>query len=549
MNFKEDESAQKLRGGYYTPPDIADYLTRWIAPLGPGRVLEPSAGDGRFIRALAGRARTGQAGAGLMSVTACELDPAEAEKCREAMSRLAPAVTRELVVGDFLEWVEGQLDRGAQFDAVLGNPPFIRYQYLEAPMQDRAARLIRRFDLPFTKHTNAWVPFVITSLALLRPAGRLAMVVPAELLHVLHARSVRAFLRTTCARVTIVDPKDLWFDGALQGVVLLLAERRGEGQTGPCEIRIEAASDRSFLAGDPGALFERADFTPGDQLPGKWMAALLPARARAVLHALGEHPQVHRFEQVANAAVGIVTGANKFFLVPDKVVETYGLRRFARPMFGRSEHVPGVIYDAQVHRANRDRGLPTNFIWFHGIERDTLPAKALAYVEMGEAQRLHTRYKCRIREPWFEVPSVFTAPVGMLKRSHDLPRLILNSADAYTTDTAYRVTPHGMPAEDLVFAFVNSLTALSAELEGRHYGGGVLELVPSEISQLLVPHSTGGEAHLVGLDWAWRQGRPASGILETQDELILRPLGLSDAEIAELQGAWHALRARRQRHD
>jgi len=31
------------------------------------------------------------------------------------------------------------------------------------------------------------------------------------------------------------------------------------------------------------------------------------------------------------------------------------------------------------------------------------------------------------------------------------------------------------------------LTALSAELEGRHYGGGVLELVPSEIERLLVP--------------------------------------------------------------
>jgi hypothetical protein len=37
---------------------------------------------------------------------------------------------------------------------------------------------------------------------------------------------------------------------------------------------------------------------------------------------------------------------------------------------------------------------------------------------------------------------------------------------------------------------VNSLTALTAELEGRHYGGGVLELVPSEIEKLAVVHSS-----------------------------------------------------------
>ena len=35
--------------------------------------------------------------------------------------------------------------------------------------------------------------------------------------------------------------------------------------------------------------------------------------------------------------------------------------------------------------------------------------------------------------------------------------------------------------------FQNTLTLLSAEVEGRTYGGGVLELVPSEIARLRVP--------------------------------------------------------------
>ena len=86
----------------------------------------------------------------------------------------------------------------------------------------------------------------------------------------------------------------------------------------------------------------------------------------------------------------------------------------------------------------------------------------------------------------------------MLKRSHNVPRLILNKAGAYTTDTAYRIRSEIAP-DRLVASFLNPLTALSAELEGRHYGGGVLELVPSEIEKLLVPLSS-SEFNLAAVD-------------------------------------------------
>ena len=42
MNFIENESIEKLRGGYYTPPYLADFLTRWIKTIHPRTILEPS---------------------------------------------------------------------------------------------------------------------------------------------------------------------------------------------------------------------------------------------------------------------------------------------------------------------------------------------------------------------------------------------------------------------------------------------------------------------------------------------------------------------------
>jgi adenine-specific DNA-methyltransferase len=538
VNFIACETPQKLRGGYYTPSDIAAFLVRWVLETRPGRILEPACGDGAFLRALAE-----QEPAGLEAVLGCELDPAEAEKARQFAGIPGAAVT--IRADDFLRWALPRVERPPEFDAALGNPPFIRYQYLDARQQRRAEQLFGRLGLPFTKHTNAWVPFVVASLALLRPGGRLAMVVPAELLHVLHAQGLRDYLLRECRRIVVIDPEDLWFGDTLQGVVLLLAEKRATEDGAAGELAIVPVANREALK-SVAALWRQADFLSGAWLDGKWMPALLRRVERQLLERLRQHPQVRRFKDVAAVDVGIVTGANRFFLVPDEIVQEYELAAFAHPMFGRSEHVAGVIYDRRCHEANRRSRLPANFLWFDGVPWADLPAGARRYIRQGEAQGLQRRYKCRIRSPWYRVPSVYAAPAAMLKRCHHFPRLVLNRAGAFTTDTAYRIVPHEVRADDLVFAFLNSLTALTCELEGRHYGGGVLELVPSEIERLLVPlvRSAGG---LTRLDGQFRQQVPAEELLEVQDGAILQRLGLTGPECRRLRDAWSRLRRRRQR--
>src|SRR5204863_39727 len=52
MNFIENETEQKLRGGYYTPPDLAKFLARWVMGITPNHILEPSCGDGAFFHAV-----------------------------------------------------------------------------------------------------------------------------------------------------------------------------------------------------------------------------------------------------------------------------------------------------------------------------------------------------------------------------------------------------------------------------------------------------------------------------------------------------------------
>jgi adenine-specific DNA methylase len=540
MKFIAEESPQKLRGGYYTQPDVADFLAGWVLETNPRRLLEPACGDGAFFTAVSHLEHRR-----LEEIVACEINSAEAMKASECAARVRGRV--DIYVGDFLKWYLSRLMAPPDFDAVLGNPPFIRYQYLEPELQGRAEQIFDQHGLAFTKHTNAWVPFVVASLAMLRPGGRLAMVVPAELLHVLHARSLRHFLLGQCSRVLVIDPEGIWFDDTLQGTILLLAEKRGGSDTARPQVAIVPVKHRAALARPASEYFHDADFFPGSVLNGKWMLGLLTKEERQMFEQLGKHPSIRSFVELADVDVGLVTGANKFFLVTDAVVRGYGLEQWAHPMFGRSEHVRGVIYDKKSHRDNRKLGFPSNFLWFGDTRMDELPESARRYIKTGEAQKLHTRYKCRVRTPWYCVPSVYLTPVGMLKRSHHFPRLILNTAKAYTTDTAYRIRPKRTKATNLVLAFVNSLTALSAELEGRHYGGGVLELVPSEIERVLLPEVRQPRSALASLDKAVRAGTAPENLLAAQDSAVLRPLGISKRECEELLAAWSRLRVRRQR--
>lgn len=546
MNFIANETAQKLRGGYYTPQDLATFLCEWVLEIEPRRVLEPSCGDGVFFSALRNAGATAT-----LAVTGFELDEDEAAKATKRAKEVGLKATR-VKASDFLSWAlektgHGLFPQEVKFDAVVGNPPFVRYQYLPKPFQVRAEQVFRELELPFTKHTNAWVPFVLASMRMLRPGGRLAMVVPAEVIHVMHAQSLRSYLGRECRRVVIIDPEKLWFAGTLQGAVLLLAEKRKDDREKAEGLGIYEVRDREFLRESPARIFAAPQSINGKTVAGKWTRALLDTETRELIDKLSSHPNVHRFADVADVDVGIVTGANKFFLVTDAVVRAHGLERWAHPMFGRSEHCPGIIYDAAQHEANAKAGNPTNFLWFPN-EEPLKSKKAKSYIEAGEAEALHTRYKCRIRSPWFRVPSVYATEIGMLKRSHDLPRLILNKVGAYTTDTAYRIrTLNGASAEQLVGCFYNGLTALSAELEGRHYGGGVLELVPSEIEKLVLPLPKKVHVNLKELDRQIRSAMSAQDVLEANSRVVLGGLGLSRGKQDCILSGWMRLRNRRHR--
>lgn len=241
---------------------------------------------------------------------------------------------------------------------------------------------------------------------------------------------------------------------------------------------------------------------------------------------------VRLFSEIAKVQVGIVTGANSFFLVSKETIDQFNLYKYAKPMFGRSSHVRGLSFTSEDHAQNSDLGLPCYFIDLNDVQEPIADEGLKSYLSYGESEELHLRYKTRIRNPWWKVPSVYSTNLGLLKRSHEIPKLIVNNAHALTTDTAYRITSHINPKQ-LSAGWMNSFTLLACELYGRSYGGGVLELVPSEIRRLPVAVHDSLAGTFDGLDLMVRLGASPADILEQQNKYVAKALKI-DPELFEL---------------
>jgi tRNA1(Val) A37 N6-methylase TrmN6 len=215
----------KLRGAFYTAEEVADFLVWWAVRAPSDTVLDPSFGGGVFLRAACQR------------VIALGGRPAErvfgAEIHQEAHTDITRALAsefglglRNLTLGDFFE-----LDAATEcmFDAVVGNPPFVRYQRFGGDSRRRALRRAAEQGVQLSELTSSWAPFLVHSVAMVRPGGRLAMVVPFEVFHAAYALPVIEHLRRSFARVTFLTFREKLFADLSEDTILLAGCREPTG--------------------------------------------------------------------------------------------------------------------------------------------------------------------------------------------------------------------------------------------------------------------------------------------------------------------------------
>lgn len=245
--------------------------------------------------------------------------------------------------------------------------------------------------------------------------------------------------------------------------------------------------------------------------------------------------------------MGITTGANNYFTVPYSTVAFYQLEEFAKPMVGRSVQVNSIVFTKEDWFKNQQTEAKANLLVFPPKEKLNGHAGAQDYIQYGESIGINKGYKTSIRDDWFVIPSIKLSDALFIRRNNLFPRLILNEANAYTTDTMHRVFVKETTNKNAFIAsFYNSLSLAFSEIVGRSYGGGVLELMPSEAEQILLPYQSKNDELLEVIDKMMRENKGIDEILKIMNDKILKNgYGFTDKEIKLADSIWKKLSARR----
>jgi adenine-specific DNA-methyltransferase len=530
MQLIKNASKEKLRGGFYTPEPIASFILKWAFNGNKELdILEPSCGDGVFLEEIQ------KGNYEYNSLTAIEFDEIEAIK-----SRKIGLDKSNIINSDFHEFC---INTKQKFDLIIGNPPYIRFQYFDREQQGFASEIFEKANLKYSKLTNAWVSFVVGSSLLLKEQGKIGFVLPAEILQVSYAQPLREFLGQFYNKINIVSFEKLVFPDIQQEVVLLLCEKN-KNKTHLIEhLELRDAEELKNL--DVSKL--KSPKKKIDFKSNKWTFYFLDQKEIDFLERLQSKKLIPQLGEYAKVEVGITTGSNPFFTVPLSTVEKYNLEKYAKPLVGRSVQVPSAIFTKKDWIKNRNSEARTHFLSFPKMKDLNGSLGARDYISLGEEEEINKGYKCRIRDEWQIVPSQRISDALFIRRNNKYPKFIINEAKAFTTDTMHRVTiKENIEIKALTASYYNSLSFAFAEICGRSHGGGVLELMPNEVERILLPYNENNAELLPIIDKMIREKKDISELLKiTNNKILKENFGLTNSEIELADGIWKKLSKRR----
>jgi hypothetical protein len=282
------------------------------------------------------------------------------------------------------------------FDCIIGNPPWVRLHNIPAEMREPLRQRYRAFrdaswtsgaaeagaGKGFASQADLAALFVERSLALTRPGGVTALLVPAKLWRSLAGGGVRRVIAESSSVIALDDWTEsrAAFDAAVYPSMIVAAKEPASQN----DIRITVHRRENALDWElPHAQL------PLDDSPGApWL--LLPQDVRAGFNSLAAHGIPLARSVFGRPLLGVKTGCNEAFLVPhtDSAIEA----SVRRPVL-RGEAV----------RAWRADELSEEIIWTHDAHdrpRTSLPPAALRHL-VPWRRRLEARTDSRSGAAWW----------------------------------------------------------------------------------------------------------------------------------------------------
>jgi adenine-specific DNA-methyltransferase len=472
-----DRQYRRAHGIYYTPKTLAVAIVQWLIRYASDTLLEPSFGGCCFLEAAFTHLRSLGCVNPVAQAAGCDVDPA-------AFRALQTLDASSASAGHFLtkDFLSARCSDFAitEFDCLLGNPPFTRHHKIALEIKSAIAALNSSSRIRLARTAGLWAHFVAHGLSFLRPHGRIGVVLPSSFLFADYAEPLRVAIRARFARsliIRLIYPAFALEDTEERGLVVL-AEDFGSHSRSFQEIKAANCElDVIRIIGAFGSKLAKRSRTRGST-----------RRTGKAYEVLSSAPVTLTLGELARLDIGVVTGANRIFVVSQRAVEACSIPTdILKPVIARTSHLCGLSFTPTDHDALLARGAPAWLLVPSQLGERHGPIRRY----FAQVSRKDRRSICwfKKREQWY-TPVVGEDPDALLTyMNRSGPRLVLLDINATCTNTLHRVwfrRDKHVNRTLVSLSLMTSYSQLSAELNGRPYGGGVLKIEPRGGRQLKI---------------------------------------------------------------
>jgi len=511
-------------GQYYTPPPIIELITEMCIKSPNDKVLDPACGSGGFLVKAYHKLKDLKKKENpfadddklheelLNQLYGIDINPFPAQLSSINLAVRNLKVTSRninLVVSDFFKVKPSTGIFPKEFDVVVTNPPYTRQEEMEYKDQIREEALTYSdgSKIPLDARAGIYAYFFTQSARFMKNHGMMGQITSDTWLDVGFGEDIKRFFLEHFKIHAIIWYDIRAFEKALVGTCITILKKEEESKENRDNnivkfVRIKKAlpiekivtiienTKKDFEDEHIGITIKKqSELEPQD----KWGIFL---RAPTIYLKILKNKKITTLGKTVSVKRGITSGANQFFYLDKEKIRLWSLEKgYLKPI---------IISPKEMKIEVRLHDIDSWVLSVHKPKEDLSKEKSnvLKYIQWGEevettikggkkggsvVKGFHNLSTVTSRKLWYDIGKRESAPILRSRRIWERCVYLLNRADALANDSLYEIRPKN-ENDTLVLAGIlnSSFAALVSELEGRFYGGGVLELEVYETKAMTV---------------------------------------------------------------
>jgi adenine-specific DNA methylase len=443
----------KKNGIFYTPNPLAKFLVNPLIKNSKQTIFDPAYGDGALLVAAEEALRMRIKGKNSrFQIYGCDRQPVN--------GRLTHLPRPNLVKQNFFDY-----SMKNKYDVIIMNPPYIRHHLLSNKDRGKYHELISsRCDIKLT--SDLWAYFLIKSVGHLKKTGSIGAILPWGFLQADYAQKIRVWLLDHFEEIKILALSSEYFNGTEERVLLVWLKNYGR-KTNSIKISFSKKLEENMTYMELNKKgWQSSPVIVSDHYDIETI----------IQRYINEYNFI-RFGEIAKVRIGVVTGADKFFILPESEAKN--------KCFPDDQLIPILSSSKEFSDFYLNGKDPLKRLIVFSKKNHDYETN---YIKEGEKQGFHLRAHSLLRTPWYNINVGDTPDAFFPYRMTNIPYLMFNN-QAQCTNSIHRIYFGNLSENEKKWIQVSLLSVpgqLSIERYSKTYGRGVLKTEPEALKNSIV---------------------------------------------------------------